>query len=138
MDFDNHLWVQAVRFAGVLHFVTLGLACLTPIPPNWEENLARLPEVHRRFAVAQNVFIGAVIAACGLVSVGFAPLLIEGSTLARVICAGIALWWGGRIVVLPWLGAHRHLATPLLRTGFKLLLAQCTLYLLGYGYLALR
>jgi len=130
--------VQAVRAAGVLHFATLALACVTPIPPNWEENLSRLPEVHRRFAVAQNVFIGAVIAAGGFVCVLFAPLLVDGSTLARVICAGIALWWGGRLFVLPWLGAHRHLATPMLRIGFGLLLAECTLYLFGYGYLAVR
>jgi hypothetical protein len=118
--------------------VTLALACVTPIPPNWDENLARLPEIHRRFAVAQNAFIGGVIAACGLVSVAFAPQLIEGTALARVICAGIALWWGGRLVVLPWLGAHRHLGTRILRAGYALLLAQCAIYLVGYGYLALR
>lgn len=138
MEYDSHLWVHAVRLAGVLHFLTLGLACVTPIPPNWEQNLSRLPEVHRRFAVTQNISIGAVIAACGLVSLLFAPLLVEGSTLARVICGGIALWWGGRLVVSRWLGVHRHLATPLLRIGYALLLAECALYLLGYGYLALR
>ena len=138
MEYESHLWVHAVRSAGVFHFLTLGLAWVTPIPPNWEENLSRLPEVHRRFAVAQNVFIGAVMAACGLVSILFAPLLVEGSTLARVICGGIALWWGGRLFVLPWLGAHRYLATPLLRVGYGFLLAECALYLLGYGYLAVR
>lgn len=138
MEHDAHIWVQSVRAAGLLHFVTLALACITPIPPNWEENLARLPEVHRRFAVAQNLFIGGVIAACGMVSVLFAPQLIDGSPLARVICAGIALWWGGRLFVLPWLGAHRHLKTTLLRIGYMLLLIECMLYFLGYGYLALR
>jgi hypothetical protein len=135
---DPQMWVQCVRVAGVFHFVTLGLACITPIPPDWERNLALLPEVHRRFAIAQNVFIGAVIAAGGIVSVLFAPLLVEGSTLARVICGGIALWWGGRLVVLPWLGAHRHLTTSFLRVGYGLLLAECALYAAGYGYLALR
>ena len=138
MEFDAHVWVLGLRAAGVFHFVTLTMACFTPIPPNWEENLSRLPEVHRRFAVAQNVFIGAVIAACGIVSLLFAPLLVEGSTLARVICGGIALWWGGRLLVLPWLGAHHHLKTPLLRAGYALLLAECALYFGGYGYLALR
>lgn len=132
------LWILFLRTAGIFHFVTLGLACLTPIPPNWEANLASLPDVHRRFAVAQNLFIGAVIAVCGLISLSFAPLLIEDTPLARVICACIALWWGGRLVVLPWLGAHRHLATPLLRIGFSLLLAECLLFAGAYGYLALR
>lgn len=138
MDFDASFWTLAVRTAGVAHFVTLGLAWFTPIPPDWETNLARLPEVHRRFAVAQNLFIGAVIAAFGLVSVAFAPLLVDGSLLARVICAGTALWWGGRLVVLPWLGVRRHLATPLLRLGYRLLLVECVVMTAGYGYLALR
>lgn len=138
MEISTHLLEKSVRAAGGLHFVTLGLACLTPIPPNWDENLARLPEVHRRFAVAQNVFIGAVIAASGAISLLFAPLLVEGSVLARVICGCIALWWGGRLFVLPWLGAHHHLPTPWLRLGYGLLLAECAIYLGGFGYLALR
>jgi hypothetical protein len=135
---DSNLWVQCVRVAGALHFVTLGLACFTPIPPDWEKNLALLPEVHRRFAIAQNVFIGAVIAASGLVCLFFAPLLVDGSTLARVICGGIALWWGGRLFVLPWLGAHRHLTTKFLRVGYALLLAECGVYTAAFAYLALR
>lgn len=135
---DPHLWVFGVRLAGVFHFITLALACVTPIPPNWEENLAGLPEVHRRFAVAQNVFIGAVVAVSGLISIAFAPLLIAGSTLARVICGCIALWWGGRLFVLPWLGAHRHPTSTALRAGFVLLLAECAIYAGGYGFLALR
>ena len=133
----NEVWITGLRVAGLLHFVTLVLACLTPIPPEWEENLARLPEVHRRFAVAQNVFIGAVIAIAGLISAFFAPLLIEGTALARVICGCIALWWGGRLVVLPWLGAHHHLRTRWLRLGYRLLLLQCALFASGYGYLSI-
>lgn len=134
----DSLFILGLRAAGVFHFVTLVLACFTPIPPDWEENLARLPEVHRRFAIAQNIFIGAVIAACGLISLTLAPLLVEGSTLARTICGCIALWWGGRLVVLPWLRAQRHLTTTWLRLGYALLLAQCAIYTVAYGYLAVR
>ncbi|HEY0966659.1 MAG TPA: hypothetical protein VGD88_04670 [Opitutaceae bacterium] len=137
MDADA-IWILGLRTAGAFHFVTLALAWFTPIPPDWEKHLATLPEVHRRFALAQNVFIGAVIAAAGLISLGFAPLLIEGTPLARVICACIALWWGGRLVVLPWLGAHRYLLTRSLRIGYALLLTECALYTAGYGFLALR
>lgn len=138
MEIDAHWWILGVRAAGAFHLVTLTLAWFTPIPPDWDENLARLPETHRRFAIAQNIFIGATIAAAGLVSLAFAPLLVGGSTLARVICAAIALWWGGRLVVLPWLGAHRHLTTPWLRVGFGLLLGQCAIYAIAYGWLAAR
>src|SRR5262245_2210805 len=111
MAIDEQMWILGLRAAGIFHFVTLGLACITPIPPDWEANLTSLPEVHRRFAIAQNAFIGVVIASCGVISLLFAPLLVQGSILARVICASIALWWGGRLLVLPWLGAHRHLPT---------------------------
>lgn len=137
MDADA-IWILGLRTAGVAHFVTLALACLTPIPPDWEKNLAALPEVHRRFSIAQNVFVGAVTAVAGLISLLFAPQLIEGTPLARVICACIACWWGGRFVVLPWLGAHRHLHTPFLRVGYACLLAECALYAGAYGFLSLR
>ena len=135
---DLHFWIVGVRLAGVFHLVTLGCACFTPIPPGWDENLARLPEVHRRFAVAQNFFIGAVIAAGGIISLVFAPQLVAGSALARVICACLALWWGGRLGVLPWLGAHRHLQNTFLRVGYLLLLAECAIFASGYAFLALR
>lgn len=133
---SDALWVWAVRVAGGFHFVTLVIACFTPIPPGWEKNLASLPEIHRRFAVAQNIFIGATIAFCGVVSVLFAPELVAGTTAARVICAGIALWWGGRLVVLPWLRVGPALTGPWARIGFALLHAECALFALGYGGLA--
>ena len=123
--------------AGGFHFVTLGFALLTPIPPNWDQNLATLPDTHRRFAIAQNAFIGAVIAFCGLACLCFAPELVMRTPLARFVSAGIALWWAGRLVVLPWLGVWPHLATTRLRLGFGLLIAECFAYAIGFGWLAL-
>jgi hypothetical protein len=130
--------VLGVRAAGGLHFVTLVLACFTPIPPDWEANLERLPTVHRRFAVAQNAFIGATIAFCGLLCLWLAQELVAGTTPARWISGGIALWWAGRLVVLPWLGVWPHITNAWLRVGFVLLLAQCAIYAAAFGWLALR
>jgi hypothetical protein len=135
---SNETWITAVRLAGGFHFVTLIMACFTPIPPNWDENLAALPETHRRFAIAQNVFIGAVIAFCGVVCVFFARDLVAGSPLARLVSGGIALWWGGRFVVLPWLKVMPHLASAGLKVGFALLLVECVAYAIAFGWLALR
>lgn len=131
-------WIWGVRAAGVFHFVTLVMATFTPIPPNWDENLSRLPEIHRRFAVAQNFFIGAVIAACGTISLVFATDLVAGGKLARVISLGIALWWGGRIVVLQWLRVWPNLTGGWWRFGFILLQIECAVYALAYGWLAVR
>jgi hypothetical protein len=138
MPDEPTLLITCVRAAGVLHFATLILACFTPIPPDWDANLAKLPPVHRRFAVSQNAFIGAVIAFCGFICLLFARDLVSGSPLARVVCAGIALWWGGRLAVLPWIRVWPHLGTRVLRIGFVVLLAECAIYTAAFGWLAAR
>ena len=135
---SDSLLILGVRLAGGFHFVTLGLACFTPIPPDWEQNLAGLPPMHRRFAVAQNVSIGAMIAVLGLFSLCFAPELVHGSTLGRAVCGTTALFWGGRAGVLPWLGVRPALTTTALRAGYVLLLLECVTYALAYGWLAFR
>lgn len=135
---SDELLILAVRAAGVLHFITLFLACFTPIPPDWDKNLAALPPLHRRFAVAQNFSIGAMIAVLGLFSLCFAPELVAGAPLARAVCAATTLFWGGRLCVLPWLGVSPALTTPLLKLGYALLLAECATYAAAYLYLAAR
>lgn len=134
----DSLWILGVRLAGAFHFVTLTLACFTPIPPDWEKNLAALPPIHRRFAIAQNVSIGVTIAVLGLFSLAFAPTLVAGAPLARAVCGATALFWGGRLGVLPWLGVRPTLTTPWLRVGYALLLAECATYAVAYAWLALR
>ena len=135
---EDSIWIWGVRAAGALHLLTVALAHFTPIPSGWDENLARLPEVHRRFAVAQNVFIGGVMIFAGIVSLLFAPELVSGSTSARIVCAGIALWWGARLIVLPLLRVGPELRTPTLRVGFVLLHLECAAFAVLYGWLAIR
>ncbi len=135
---SDELWLWAVRAAGVFHFVTLALAWRTPIPPHWEATLATLPELHRRFSVAQNLAIGGVIAFCGVLCLGFAPVLLDGSPAARLLNGGIALWWGVRLGVLPFLKVSPALTTPALKAGFVLLHLQCALFAVAFAWLALR
>lgn len=135
---QDEAWILGVRAAGVFHFITVAFAHFTPIPADWDQNLARLPEVHRRFALAQNVFIGGTMLLAGIVSLALAPDLVAGTPLSRVICAAIALWWGARLVVLPWLRVWPELRTPLLRAGFVVLHAECAIFAAAYGWLALR
>lgn len=135
---DGDLLIWGIRAAGLFHFVTVALAMCTPIPPGWDENLARLPELHRRFAIAQNMAVGAVMVVFGVVCIGFAPELVVGSPLARLWCGALALWWGGRLVLLPWLGVKPALTTPVLRFGYRMLQAQCAIYGLTFGWIAAR
>lgn len=132
----DELWLLGLRAAGVFHFVTVILAIRTPIPRDWDAGLATLSPVHRRFAVAQNAAVGAVMLFFGYVSLFHAQVLLEGSTASRLLAAAIALWWGGRLVLLPWLRVGPELTTPLLRAGFALLRAQCAIYAAVYGWLA--
>lgn len=134
----DEAWILGVRVAGAFHLFTVALAYVTPIPADWDANLARLSDVHRRFAIAQNIFIGAAMLLAGLVSLALAPDLVSGTRLARVICAAIALWWGARLVVLPWLRVWSELRSSFLRAGFVLLHAECALFATAYGWLALR
>ena len=127
-----------VRAAGAFHLITLLFACFTPIPPNWDENLARLPLIHRRFAAAQNFFIGATIAFFGVTCLVFARELVDGAIGARVLCAAISLWWGGRLAVLPWLRVWPHLRRTGWQAGFILLYLECAAYGAAFGWLALR
>ena len=135
---DDAFWITGIRAAGVFHLLTVGLAHFTPIPPDWDKNLAQLPDVHRRFAMAQNIFIGGTMVFAGLASLLFARELVAGTPLARLGCGGIALWWGARLAVLPWLRVWPELRGPLLRWGFVLLHAECAAFAIVYGWLALR
>ena len=135
---DDSLLILGVRTAGLFHFVTLVLACFTPIPPDWGKSLAMLPQIHRRFAVAQNVSIGAMIAVLGLFSLWFAPELVGASPLARAVCGTTALFWCSRLCVLPWLEVTPALTGRWLQVGYRLLQVECALYAVAYGWLALR
>ncbi|HEY4248395.1 MAG TPA: hypothetical protein VGM64_16225 [Lacunisphaera sp.] len=135
---SDFFWITGVRAAGVFHFLTLALACFTPIPPDWEKSLATLPPIHRRFAIAQNVSIGVTIAVLGLFSLLFARELAGGSPLARAVSGATALFWGGRLCVLPWLEVRPVLTTPPLKLGYALLLTECFIFAGAYGWLALK
>jgi len=134
----DSLLILGVRVAGAFHIVTLTLACFTPIPPEWEANLEKLPPMHRRFSLAQNISIGATMAVLGLLSLCFAPELVGGAPLARAVCGVTALFWGGRLCVLPWLGVRPALTTTALKIGYGLLLTECALYAAAYAWLAIR
>ena len=60
----------------------------------------------------------------------FGPFLAIGGATA--------LFWGGRALVLPWLGVRPSLTTSWLKAGYYLLLTECVAYAVAYGYLALR
>ena len=135
---DDTFWIQGVRVAGAFHLLTVALATVTPIPADWDANLARLPDVHRRFAIAQNVFIGGTMVLAGLVCLIFPRELVSGTIAARIICAAIGIWWLARLVILPWLRVGPELRSGLMRVGFAFLHAECATMAAVFGWLATR
>jgi hypothetical protein len=67
-----------------------------------------------------------------------APDLVSGIPAARAICGATALFWGGRLCVLPWLGVRPALTTAALKVGYTFLLFECGIYAAAYARLALR
>lgn len=135
---STELWIAAVRVAGACQLGTVALALVTPVPRDWDAGLRRLSDVHRRFAIAQNIFIGGTMVFSGIVALALAPALVAGTPLARVVCAGMAAWWAGRLCVLPWLRVGPELHTSLLRVGFMFLHLECACFGAGFAWIAVR
>ena len=58
--------------------------------------------------------------------------------LVTPLARRFALWWGARLVILPWLRVWPELRTRWLRLGFVFLHAECATMAVVYGWLAGR
>jgi hypothetical protein len=88
-----------LRIAGLL---LLGLAAshaLFPKRLGWKEDLARLTPLNRQIFLVHTFFIVLVVTMMGVVSLAFADLLVTPSPLARLVLAGLALFWAARLFV---------------------------------------
>jgi len=63
---------------------------------------------------------------------------VRGLPMARAVCFTTALFWGGRLILLPWLKAHTCLPTPILNVGYGFLLLECAGYAVAYSRLGAR
>lgn len=87
--------------AGQLALAAASLAI--PRVLGWREQTARLRPLTRQVFWTYAVYIWAFNVSFGLVSVLAPALLLDGSALARLVCAFIAAYWGARLVVqLAW------------------------------------
>ncbi|MCU0793242.1 MAG: hypothetical protein MUE42_10450 [Opitutaceae bacterium] len=134
---SEELWLTALRVAGALHFATLAASWFAPVPRDWDGGLARLSPLHRRLALAQNAAAGAVSLFFGYASLAHAPAFLTGGEAGRLLAAGAALWWAGRLAALAWLRAWDEAGGRWMRAGLALLHAQCAVFAAGYGWLAL-
>jgi hypothetical protein len=65
---------------------------------HWDQELPRLSLLNRQVFVVHTFFIALVVTFMGILSLVFPETLVERSQLARIVLAGLALFWATRLV----------------------------------------
>ena len=65
---------------------------------HWAEELPRLSLINRQIFLVHTFFIAMVVTMMGILSLVFPELLVDRSPLARLVLAGLAIFWGTRLV----------------------------------------
>jgi hypothetical protein len=102
-----------LRIAGLLY---LGLICAGVVMPravNLRRHLIVLPPFIRRLFWIYYAFVGLCLVSFGLITITLAGTLAAGGTLARALCAFLAVFWTIRLLaaafifdVRPYLTNH--------------------------------
>jgi len=124
---------------GALHFVILIASALTPRVLDWRANLAALHPFLRRLFWVYGAFIVLVIISFGTLTLFHADELASGASLARSICAVIAIFWLARLAVQFFVfDAKPFLTTTFLRFGYHGLTSLFAALVFIYGCAALN
>lgn len=130
--------MSALLVAAGFAQLALALASLAiPRVLGWRRETATLTPLTRAVFWTYAGYIWGINVCLGLVSTLAPAALLDGSTLARAVCAFIALYWGARVAIqLLWF----HRLAP---TGGRFAVAEAAMLLLFgsltvlYGALAL-
>ncbi len=94
--------VSHLRFAGALLLALAAMHVFLPKRLKWNEELARLSLLNRQIFHVHTFFVVLVVALMGVLSLLFAAVLVEPSPLARLVLAGLTLFWVLRLGI-QWL-----------------------------------
>jgi hypothetical protein len=109
-----------LQIAGALHLGLIWAGATMPVVVNLRDHLAPLPPFIRRLFWVYYSFIGLLLVGFGAFTLAFAERLASGDSLARALCAFLAVFWIIRLGVAAFVFDVR----PYLRHWF---------YRLGYG-----
>ena len=127
-----------ILFGGVLHFLTLIASAMVPKTLDWKGELAKLTPFLRTLFWVYGAFIVLTIIAFGLLSVLHFRELAAGDSLARSVCAFIAIFWGVRLVVALFVfDSSEFLTTWYFKVGYYLLTVTFIYQIVAYGYCAI-
>jgi hypothetical protein len=85
--------------AGVGQLVLALGSLAIPLVLGWREHTAALPNLTRQVFWTYAGYIWATNVSFGLLSALAPGALLDGSLLARCVCAFITLYWGARVVI---------------------------------------
>jgi len=85
--------------AGIGQLVLAVVSLSVPRVLGWREDTAKLLPLTRQVFWAYAAYIWGAHIAFGLLSTLAPGLLVDGSSLAGLACAFIALWWGARLAL---------------------------------------
>jgi hypothetical protein len=124
--------------AGLLHFGILIASALVPRVLAWHGELRKLPPLFAQLVWVHGAFIVLTIIGFGTLSIVNANELATGTSLARSVCALIALFWGTRLAVqFFYFTPTGYLTTLTLKLGYNALTLAFTFLTVVYAWGAL-
>ena len=125
--------------AGVLHLCITSAGVVMTIVLDWRRNLSVLNGLTRHVIWTHGAFVLMTIIGFGLISLFASGALASGSTIARAVCAFIALFWAVRLFIQFFLfDARPFLTNRFLALGYHGLTVVFSYFVLVYTLGALR
>ena len=124
-----------IILAGLRLLSVLAASAAAPRVLNWRDELALLQPLSRQLVWVHGVFIVLVIMGFAAVSLLNSAALINGSMLARSVCALMAGFWAvRRLMGLVVFDTSAVLTTPARRLGYAMLNFVIVFHVTVYGY----
>lgn len=128
-----------IVLAGVGQLVLALGSLAIPRVLRWSEDVAQLRKLTRQVFWTYAAYIWCTNVAFGLVSVLAPGSLLDGSILARAVCAFIATYWGARVLIqLFWFDRSDVPRSKVFLLADVALTALFVALTVVYGWVALR
>ena len=126
-----------IVISGILNLGTLTGSAQVPRELKFNEDLPKLNPLLRHWVLVAGGYLVFNIVAFGLISLIFRVELAERTTMARVFCGYVSLFWAIRLLIQFFLfDAKPYLRNWLLKLGYHGLTLVFTWQTAAYGWLA--
>lgn len=127
-----------IIICGVLHLGTLLGSAQVPKELKFREELPKLNPMMQHWILVAGGYVVFNIVAFGMISLIFHKELASGSTMARVFCGFVSVFWLIRLVIqFFFFDAKPYLRNWFLTAGYHGLTVVFTTHTVVYGYAAI-